>query len=808
MTTEPPSATGPTTYEHFPLEPEKLRWRCNRDAFDFETTLDVEPLEGVVGQDAAVEALRFGLEVNAPGQNIFVRGLTGTGRSTLLRGLLESIRPDVRLAPDRIYVHNFEAPDRPMLITLPRGQGRAFRTQIDAFVEFIEKELKPALGSDAVRARQAKIDRHTQEKVEAEGNPFDKELRAAGLTLVQAQIGSTTRPVILPLIDDEPAGPDRIEELRKEGKITDEDLEKLGEKVGVFSERLQEVGAKIHAIQTERRAALRELVQTEARKILEEEEAPIRACFPEEKVAVFLAAVIDDVLTLRLPHLDDNTDFTNLYRVNLVQRHSADDAPPVIVENAPSVSSLIGSVDRALRVDGEGTLPHMMVRGGSLLRADGGYLILETRDLLTEPGAWQALIRTLRSGHIEMIPPYLPVPWRTAVVKPDPIPIHVKVVLLGDSEIYYLLDAMDADFPNLFKVLADFESTIDRTPEALGFYAGVLARLARQESLLPFDRSAVAMLCEHGARIASQNDKLTVRFGRIADIAREAAFLATKGGQGQVQSDHVREAIRRTKSRADLPARRYRDLVAGGRIRVQTAGWAIGQVNGLAVIQAGPLVYGFPTRITATIGAGTAGTISIEHEAELSGAIHIKGFYILGGLLRYLLRTSHPLAFDASVAFEQSYGGIDGDSASGAEICCLLSALTDFPLCQDLAMTGAIDQVGNILPIGAVNEKIEGFFDLCRAVGLTSTQGVIIPQTNVGDLMLREDVVEACREGTFRVHAVGTIHEALGILTGRKPGVRTEDETYPTDSVLGRAVARAHEYWKMTVPRLPAAPVP
>jgi len=790
------SPDGLSVFEHLPLEVSRLRWWCDPDLFAFESTLDVKPLEGVVGQDSAVEALRFGLEINAPGQNIFVRGLTGTGRSTLLRRLLESIRPDVRHAPDRIYVHNFDAPDRPVLITLPRGRGTEFRHAVDTFTLFVRNELKPALGSDVVRSRVASIDREMQKRVEAVGEPFDQELREAGLTLVQVQLGTTTRPLIVPLIDDEPASPDKLEEMRKEGKITDQELEALSEKIGVFGQKLQNVGQAIQEIHLERRETIRTLTQDVARDLLEAASAPIRRAFPEPKVAAFLDAVIRDVVTERIATLDETTDFVRLYQVNLIQSHDDHEGPPIVVENAPSVPALVGSIDRSLGQESEALIPHMMVRGGSLLQADGGYLILEARDLLTEPGAWRALIRTLRSGRIEMTPPDLPLPWRVPMIKPEPIPVHVKVVMLGDAQLYYMLDALDADFPHLFKVLADFDSTIDRTADAMNLYAAMLARLAREESLPPCGRGAVAALCEHGARIAAQNDKLTIRFGRLADIARESAFLAAKGGQGQVSADHVQDAIRRTKRRADLPARKYRSMVADGRIRVQTEGRAVGQVNGLAVIQAGPLTYGFPTRITATIGPGTAGAINIEREAQLSGAIHNKSFYILGGLLRYLLRTDHPLAFDASVAFEQSYGGIDGDSASGAEMCCLLSALTDIPLRQDLAMTGAIDQVGNILPIGAVNEKIEGYFETCRDICLTCAQGVVIPRSNVGDLMLRQDVVDACKEGRFHVYAVATIHEALGILTGCVPGIRDEDGRYADDTVLGRAVIRAREYWE------------
>jgi ATP-dependent Lon protease len=314
---------------------------------------------------------------------------------------------------------------------------------------------------------------------------------------------------------------------------------------------------------------------------------------------------------------------------------------------------------------------------------------------------------------------------------------------------------------------------------------------------------------EHGARISAKGGKLSVRFGRVADIAREGAFIATEAGSSSVSGDDIREAVRRTKRRADLPSRRFRELLADGTICVQTSGSTVGQINGLAVLQAGPLTFGFPARITATIGPGTAGVINIEREAALSGAIHTKGFYILGGLLRRLLKTDHPLAFDASVAFEQSYGGIDGDSASGAEICCLLSALTEVPIRQSLAMTGAIDQIGHLLAIGAVNEKIEGFFDTCCDAGTTDGAGVIIPRSNADELMLRHDVVEACREGRFHVYAAGTVHEAIELLTGMPPGVRDKQGNYPEGSVLGLALRRAHEYWlKAAAPRPPRPQAP
>ena len=415
--------------------------------------------------------------------------------------------------------------------------------------------------------------------------------------------------------------------------------------------------------------------------------------------------------------------------------------------------------------------------------------------MLAEPGAWRALARTLRTGKLEIGVHEPSLLGFTSPLTPEPIDVNVKVVLIGGPEIYALLDHADPDFPHLFKVLADFDSTIPAEPAGVEGYAGVLARITSEEGLPPFRACAVSALAEHGARISGRRDRLTTRFGRLADLAREAAWLARKEGRELVTQEYVRASIARGRQRADLPARRFRRLVREGTLRIETRGEAVGQINGLAVVSAGPLTYGFPSRITATIGPGSSGVINIERESQLSGAIHTKGFYILGGLLRHLLRgMGMPLAFSASIAFEQSYGGIDGDSASGAEMCCLLSALTGVPLSQSFAMTGAIDQFGAIQAIGAVSEKVEGFYDTCTDAGLTGEQGVLIPRSNLVDLMLRPDVAAACSEGRFHVYAVDTIFEALEVLSGMEAGRADEDGLYPEDSLLALAMERAAEF--------------
>ncbi|MBU0640262.1 MAG: AAA family ATPase, partial [Planctomycetes bacterium] len=762
-----------------PLPADVLRWRCDGAELSFETTSDVKPLVGVVGQDDAVEALRFGLETDAPGQNIFVRGLSGTGRMTLIQKLLEDIRPSCALTRDRCYVHNFSHPDRPRLITLPAGKGQEFRRRVEKFAGFIREHLGPALSSEALKARRAAIEEAAEQEFQSVMEPFSKALNAAGLALVSRQVGPITQTAILPMVDGKPLPPEEFDRLIAQGAVSQEQQAELRQKHVEFEKQLAEISEKSNEIRRKHDQALQELLEDNARTLLGKFTTAMEKDFPQPSVRAYMSEIVDDVLSNRLPGLGKEDDADGgLYRVNVVLEHRQDLACPIIVENTPMMRKLLGTIDYEFSRDGDARATHMGIAAGSLLRADGGYLIVEARDLLSEPGGWKVLVRTLRTGELEIIPPELAFPWSGPSLKPEPIDVNVKVILLGDADMYYLLDAYDPDFPQLFKILADFDTTITRDKRGLEHYAGVLARIVRDEKLLPFDRTGVMALVEHGARIAARKGKLTARFGRLADIAREASFVARKANQSHVSCDDVREAIRRTKRRADLPARRFRELVADGTIRVQTTGSVVGQVNGLAVLQAGQLMYGFPARITATIGPGTAGVINIEREAALSGAIHTKGFYILGGLLRWLLRTDHPLAFNASIAFEQSYGGIDGDSASGAEICCLLSALTDVPLRQDLAMTGAIDQVGHILPIGGVNEKIEGFYDACRDIGLTGTPGVIIPRANAGDLVLREDVADSCAAGQFAVYAVETIQEAIELFTGMPAGERDGSGTY------------------------------
>ena len=633
-----------------PIATAKLRWRCDPGALSFETTADIDPETGVIGQVDAIESLRFGLETDAPGQNIFVRGLKGTGRMTLVRRLLEDIRPSCPLARDRCYALNFDHPDRPRLISLPRGRGSAFRKRVDKLADFIRDDLGRALASQAVLERRAHLDRVHHAKAKAVTEPFEESIRDAGLALASFEAGPVTKSMLVPLVDGKPLQPHEFEQMQDDGSFSPEQLEQYNKQREHFARDFQDVAQKIQDVQIAHGDAVQALLVSEARSLLDGLIRRIKREFPQPEVSRFLDDLTHDVAELPFDELEELEDFTRRYRVNVILGHDEGDSCPIVIENVPTASNLLGTIDHQADADDVMHCDHLTVRAGSLLRADGGYLILDARDLLDEEGAWKALVRTLRSGCVEMAPVQSGMPLMPGhTVKPEPIDLHVRVILIGGSEIYHLLDAHEADFSHLFKVLADFATEIPREGGCQR-YARVLARIASDEKLPPFDRGAVAALTEHGARIADREGKLTTRFGRIADIAREGAFLASKDQRKVVGAGDVTTAIKRSKKRSDLPARRFRELVSEGIIRIDTSGMVVGQINGLAVMTAGPLTFGFPARITAAIGPGQAGVINIERESDLSGSIHTKGVYILGGLLRTLLQTKHPLAFDASIA--------------------------------------------------------------------------------------------------------------------------------------------------------------
>ena len=780
------------------LTSEQLRWTCNLDILPFETTAEVDPAQGVVGQPTAMQALKFGLQCLVRGQNVYVRGARGTGRLLMVHQILDELRPQTSEKRDFCYVHNFQRPDHPRLITLPPGTAPDFRHQVLQLIEYLEEGLGKALESEPHLSRRQAVQEKVQAEIETVTGPLEADLKASGMALVATQQGPASQTMILPLVEGQPVPLEQLRQLVSQGKAPQQQLDAFENVYPEYQKRLYETGRRVNELLRESARRARELGESIIRSLWDEVTEPIRKEFAGEKVALFLDDVVNDVVEIRLygSPTDGDPDFKERYDVNIVLTHTDRKSRPVIEESTPSLINLLGTVEPKWGPGGLAVSDYRGIRAGALLMADSGYLILDVDDLISEPGAWRALMRTLRTEQLEIVPPELGWMRQQVITQPEPIDINVRVILIGDVSTYYQLDHFDSDFRELFKVLADFDSELTRDDAGVMQYANVVAALSETESMPAFHRSAVAALAEHGARIGARQGKLTARFGRIADIAAEAAFIA---GQKLVVAKHVKEAIKRTKERASLPSRKFREMVENGTLMVQTAGEVVGQINGLAVMHSGPLTYGFPARITATIGPGSAGLINIEGRAQMSGSIHTKGFQILGGLLRHLLRTKHPMAFSASLAFEQSYGGIDGDSASGAEIVCLLSALTDVPIKQGMAMTGAIDQHGHLEAIGGVNEKIEGFFDACDYFGLTGDQGVVIPKSNAGDLMLREDVVKACKKGKFHVFAVDSIYDAIELMTGQVAGRPDAEGKYPAGTLLAHAHDRVEQFWRLTL---------
>lgn len=777
------------------LKGSEVRWHCDAEKLGFKNTEEVKPVQGVVGQNEAVDALRFAIECRAFGQNVYVRGLSGTGRMSMVSDILKASQPQVEFKKEHCYVANFEQPDRPKLITLMAGKGHQFSQAMDELAVFIAEDLRESLDSEAMAEEKSQAEDSLQKSIKEITEPFEKELKQQSLAMLNIQSNQGAQTIVVPVVDGQALDPKSWQEKVTAGDISEAQEKQLMEKQQLYTRQLEEVSRKVNEVKKVGINDIRTLMEQYVSEQLDVQIQSVKSHFESAEVNDFLDELKQDVIDQYFYKKNKNYQPQERYAVNVLISRSPDKKCPIVTERVPSLQNLLGSIESKWSENGPVMADHMSITGGSLLQADGGFLVLDARDLMIEPGAWKILKRTLKNELLEIVPAEMNWPFGQPSLKPEPIPVSIRVILLGDAGLYYLLDNQDPDFPELFKVLSDFDSVIDRNAQGFKHYSAIIAKIIQEDNLHPFTAGAVAALIEHGARICAQKDKLTARFSRIADIAREAHYVACKDNHQEVKTEHVSEAIRRTKRRAGLPARKFLEQLANGTLNISTSGAQVGQINGLAVIHAGPIVYGFPSRITASIGAGRAGVIDIEGKAGKSGSIHTKGFEILGGLLRHMLPLKHPLTFSASVAFEQSYGGIDGDSASGAEFCCLISELTQIPINQGISMTGAIDQHGLLQAIGGVNEKIEGFFDACALNGLNGQQGVIIPASNAGDLMLRPDVQQACIDGQFHVYAVDNISQAMEVLMAQPAGLLV-DGAYAENTIMGKAMKKASQFWQ------------
>jgi len=774
---------------------EQLRATFDPASLEFECTDELTPLVDFVGQDRAIRSLQFGLGMHKPGYNIFVTGMTGTGKATAILGYIqrrieERRGIDAYDIRDWCYVHNFDEPDQPRVLSLKPGQGRELRDHLETLIGEIRGNLSRVFTSEDYERQRRLIFERSQGQAEALMGEAQKKAEEAGFALSFTPAG----PSIFPLKDGRPMTGEEF------AALTQDEREALVERQRPMTQVVAESVEGLRALEREVAAAVgafdRSVVETIVRSPLE----VLEAHYSDEPAVVDFVRQLREYSvksadTLRLlaaaPAMPQQIQDMAMaampdpflaFRVNIIVDNSGMQTPPIIIEPNPTYSNLFGRIDRKAQM-GTYLSDHTMLKPGAVHRANGGYLILHFMDVITKPGAWEGLRRVIRTRELRIEDPTEQLGIFTPqTLRPEAAPVDVKLIVTGDPLSYFMLSG-DELFWEMFKVKADFDFQIPRTPLNAVAYAGFVCAICDRESLRHFERSAIGRLVEYGSRTVDDQQKLSARFGRLRDLIIESDYWAAQDDAPRVRGEHVQRAIEERIYRVNLVEERLREMIARGTLMIDTAGAVVGQVNGLSVIALGDLSFGRPSRITARTYLGQRGVVSIDRESKLSGRIHDKGVLVLGGYLGAKYGQERPLSLSATISFEQGYDPIDGDSASLAETCSILSALSGLAVRQDLAITGSMNQKGEVQPIGGVNQKIEGFFDVCKAIGLTGTQGVIVPRRNLANLMLREDVVAAVASGQFAVYEVSSVDEAIEILTGASAGERDAEGKYPEGSV-------------------------
>jgi lon-related putative ATP-dependent protease len=793
------------------LGAEKLYTRCSPSQFGFETTEELEDLKEIPGQSRAVEAMQFGMGIDQDGYNIFALGPAGTGKRAVVRQFFEERASSEPVPPDLCYVYNFDDPHEPTAIQLPAGKGLEYRQDMERTTQELHTALSAAFEGEEYQSRRQEI---TEQFRERQSKPFEELQERAqekSLTLLRTPAGL----VFAPVHDGEVLSPEEVR------KLPDEERKRLESDVEGLQEDLQKILQQMPTWQREMQGKMDELNREMSSFAVEGLIDELRKKYSDfDQIVRHLDAVQKDVIENARDFLQteqEASDFMGAlrqaiserfqggppilrrYQVNLLVDHSASQGAPVIYEDNPTYQNLIGRVEHMAQM-GALLTDFNLIQPGALHRANGGYLILDARKVLLQPYAWEALKRSLESGQIsiESVGQMLSL-ISTVSLEPEPIPLDVKVAIVGDRVLYYLLWQLDPDFADLFKVQADFEDQMDRNSGNQLLYAQLLATMAREHGLRALDRNAVSRFIEHSARLVGDSEKLGTHMRDIRDLLREADYWAGQAGNGAITDADVQKAIDAQIRRADRVRERLQEAILRETIFIDTEGESVGQVNGLSVLQLGNFSFGQPSRITAQLRLGKGEVVDIEREVELGGPIHSKGVLILAGFLGARYARERPLSLSASLVFEQSYGGVEGDSASSAELYALLSAISELPLKQSLAVTGSVNQHGQVQAIGGVNEKIEGFFDICRSRGLSGDQGVLIPAANVKHLMLRADVVKAAADGKFHIYPVETIDQGIELLTGLPAGEPDEKGEYPEGTVNHMVQAQLTELTEQRV---------
>ncbi|MCX7857545.1 MAG: AAA family ATPase [Deltaproteobacteria bacterium] len=785
------------------LSPDDLYRICDETNFPFKNTDELDGEYKIIGQEKAIKSLDFGLGMKSPGFNIFVLGESGTGRMSVVTNLLKEIAKNNPTPNDWCYVYNFKDPDSPSAISLEPGRGPEFQKDMEELIKYLKTEIPKAFESKEYEVQKNRIIGEFHEKQEQYLRKLDEDARSQGFSLRRTPAGVL-------IVPSKPNGePLTREEFESLDEMTKKSLEEKGK---MLQEQLNDILRTLKQAErlvTEMVSKLEKMIVLE---VLEPSIGTLKSKYiNNDKIVTYLEDVKEDILAnvddfrlqqetplpvpfLKLPKVEPS--FTK-YSVNVLITNGETKGAPVVFESNPSYLNLFGRIEYKY-LYGIAVTDFTMIRPGALHKANGGYLILYIEDILKNIFSYDALKRALKNREVkieDVLEQYRLM--STSALKPEPIPLDVKVVLIGNPLFYYLLYNFDEELRDLFKVKADFDNRMERTEENILKYAYFISFIQKTENLLPFDRGACARVVEYGSRLAEHKDKLSTRFGQIADLLREADYWARKDGSTVVGSKHVLKALDEKVYRVNRIEERLRDMMLEGTLIVDTEGEKVGQVNGLAVLDLGDYSFGKPSRITAKTYAGRAGIVNIERETKMSGRIHDKAIFIISSYLGSKYALKKPITLSASITFEQLYEMVEGDSATCAELYALLSSISNLPIKQSFAVTGSMDQNGEVQPVGGINEKIEGFFELCRMRGLDGTHGVIIPERNIKHLMLKKDVVDAVREGKFSIYAIEKMEEGLEILTGIPAGTISEDGTYPTGTVNYLVLKRLTEISEM-----------
>lgn len=782
------------------LKSSEIRLSCNLENLSFKTTADVPPLEGMIGQERAVRATEFGLKVKRPGYNIFMTGLTGTGKSSYAQSIVKTISAEEPVPDDWLYVYNFEHPGEPIALNLPAGTGTDFRHQIEELLEDLKESIPKAFdGEDYERQKSVHVKGFQDDRAEYL-DELNRTAQEKGFALKRTSSGFVT----IPMENGEQIGEDEYTRLDQEKK---DELEKKSSEVQI---KAMEIMRRVQKLEKELKEKLKELDQEVGMSAvghLFNDLIEQYGQYPEVKT--YLKAFQDDVLSNLSDFRSDEEDQQNpmmwlrqqgqeqsdrRYRVNLLVENRETEGAPMVYETNPSYYNLLGRVEYENRF-GTVMTDFTMIKAGALHRANGGYLILQARDVLTSIQSWEVLKRVLRTREIriENISEHFGL-VAMSTLRPQPIPLNVKVVMIGNPFIYFLLYHYDEDFRKLFKVKADFDIEMERRDDDILKMASFISFHCNSQGLRHFDGPAVGEIVEYSTRLAENQNKLSTRFNEIVDLLFEADAWAELDGSELVSKNHVEKAMDEMVYRSNKYEQKIIDSIAEGEILLDLEGRKVGQVNALSVIDQGDYRFGRPSRITASTYLGRKGIINIERESELSGRIHSKGILILNGYLGAKYGTLVPLNLTASLCFEQSYGAVDGDSASAAELFSLLSSLSEVPLRQDLAVTGSINQKGEVQPVGGVSAKIEGFYMACKVKGLTGGQGAIVPGKNKKSLLLKKEVVEAVEKGTFNIYTIDTVDDGLELLSGIEPGRLTEEGSFGKGSFNQKVLEKLQQF--------------